>query len=539
MVTALAIHFSSIFGSFVCDDIPLIAEHSGISSSGSLLKAWSRDYGQEFAGESRGFYRPLFVTGVFLVHAVAGPSPIAFHIVSLAILCAATFLVTRIVSTGLQALAGLAIIAGMFYAVHPARVETVSLIMSLPDLMVEVFAMGAVLFLLRSPAISTWRASTFCFWLALLAALTKESAYLVFPALAVTAAACPVSDGASRRAPALLPALAIGLALGLGFLCRHLAGVRSPVPMAETLACLVGRGAMPALQTIGLAAKNVLLPGPVVFWWQPAGQESFVALAAIAIILFSMGCMWLLFLRRHKLLYAMLIAWVAVNIVNLMLLTVGGYPYSQRYLALAPAVVLLFAGCWRLVQPLAVRTTGKPVQRLAWLCIAVYLACHGAFAVTGTFTCRNQLGFFLAMHKANPRDVVPLGAVAQTLNKNGAPAAEVEALVRKATSLDSTHPQIPLLHNMVLKRHMDERLFQEALQFADWSLSLLPADADKTAFKAVALASLDRYPEALVSIDLAISAHPDNKVYRQLRTQIADNMAAAQAQSLRNGTQSQ
>ena len=40
----------------------------------------------EFRGTPLGFYRPLFMSAIWLTHTATGPSPLAFHLLSLLIL---------------------------------------------------------------------------------------------------------------------------------------------------------------------------------------------------------------------------------------------------------------------------------------------------------------------------------------------------------------------------------------------------------------------------------------------------------------------
>lgn len=518
VLAALAVHGASLFGAFVYDDVPLIVKHPELSSPGFLHVIWTRDYGFEYSGTAKGLYRPLFMTAVWGLHHVAGPSAFAFHLLSLLLFCLATALVTRTALLYSRESPAPAVIAGIFYGLHPARVETVSLVMSLPDLVVEICALGMVLCLAKPPSPATsrpaWKTAVYCLGLSLTAALTKESAFFVFPALALTTGAYGIFRRL-RWGQVLPPLSGLLLGLGLAILPRLQTGVKAPVPLAETLSLAMGRESCTTLQTLVLAAREIVIPSPVVFWRNLEMPGSVTASLTLVAILVLAGLLWTWTVRKGSLLTALLVAWSGINMVNLILLSAGGYPYSQRYLALAPALILVCLGGRYLADIIPRR-----LRRLSGLGLAAYLTMHGAYALAGTFACWSPLGFFTTMQEANPRDVVPLGAVAQTLDENGAPASLVAARVKEATALNPKHPQVPRLHNLVIKRYLRDGSFAEALRFADWSLARFPADYDILVLKSVALAYLGRNTEAIAAVDRAIKKNPDNQSYHTIRSQI-------------------
>jgi hypothetical protein len=198
----------------------------------------------------------------------------------------------------------------------------------------------------------------------------------------------------------------------------------------------------------------------------------------------------------------------------------------QRYIPLAAVVVALAAAGADGVR--ALPPAGPWRGRLAALFLAVLLSASAVFSIVGAMSCATPLRFFETMRAANPGDVIPLGAVAQTLNGMRAPAREVEKRVVDATALDSAHPQVARLHDMMIKRYLDDGLSSEALRFCDWSLSFHPRDSDKIALRSVALACLGRYEEALAGMDQALAARPGSDAYRRLRGEIESNMKRGQ-----------
>lgn len=534
VLVALAVHLPGLFCNFVYDDVPLIVEHPRLASPAFAGELWQRDYGLEFARQPLGFYRPAFMTLVHLLRITTGTHPFPFHAVGLVLLCIATALVTLVTARWSTRLPQLAPVAGLIYAVHPARVETATMVMSWPDLLIEIGGLGLLLLVaprpLKAPAdapLPPARAipvAALGVMIGIVAALTKESAYFIYPALILTAAI------AARRAPARarsrVHALAAGVAAGLALALvpRHLAAVTAPRPLAATLRDLMGIQSAATLETLAQAVREVIVPAPAVFWRHVIAPGAPLAAAGLVLVLAVIGTIWALNLRCGRQPAALLTAWIGSNTVTLMLLAAGNYPYAQRYLAVAPWVIGLCLAAGAAYPRL--RTAHPALARAPLaLALAIYLAAHAAYAVAGSCTCLTPLAFFTAMQIANPRAVVPLGALAQTLNKSG-PPGPVESCVRQATRLDPAHPQVPLLHTMLIKRYLNDGRFADALRCSDWSLSILPEQPDVLALQAAALASLGRHADALAAIDDALAASPTNPAYATLRGQIAAHLDA-------------
>ncbi|MFZ4394127.1 MAG: hypothetical protein ACOYOU_00715 [Kiritimatiellia bacterium] len=552
VLAGIVFHLPVLFCAFVYDDVSLVAEHPRLGSASFLGEIWQRDYGQEFVGENRGFYRPVFMTLLMALRMLFGTGPLFFHLFSLAVFCLAIYLVVRVAAacesrrTGILPLA-----AGVLYAVHPARVETVSLVMSLPDLLVECGALGMILLLLKAvrgtcagvPVAGTARAQrrgyaavAWCGALAMLAALCKESAFFVVPALLGTAAWFAMRAGVAERKRVLSAAGLSLMALAVVFLLRNAAHVQPPVPVAGTIrALLTGGRAEDSLLTLLLALRDVVIPGPVVFWRNVTATH----LPGAAVVLVALGVVivggWLVALRRRNLALALLVAWCGANAANLVLLAGAGYVYSQRYLAFAPVAILLCLAIGVAVNAAADRWplgsgSSPRYGRLLVLGASAYLTALGAFSLAGSSVCLTPKSFFLAMQRANPADVVPLGAVAEMLNREWAQAEEVEQCIRAATALDRTHPQVPRLQNMLIQRYLADGRFADALRCADWSLGIYTNDADKIVLRATALANLGRPDVARQEVGRVLARDPRHAAARQLMEQIVQRQEKVMGQ---------
>lgn len=525
-LVAVAFHFPSLICQLVYDDRRLIIEHPLISMPAFILDIFSRDYGLEFADAARGFYRPAFTLLTFLIRQGFGPTPFAFHLVSLLTFCGASVLVALVTRNLFPThTKWFAVAAGCIYASHPARVETVSLFSSLPDLLVEI---SALLVLMKMASLSTTSDASFkpkplflYALIALMAGLTKESAFFVLGALGATS----ILYGAMNHRPSRCFTTLGGVilfGLSLSWVLRQVARVDAP-PVLPLMERLIHVEAASAVYSICMAAKEIVVPGPVVFWRLPSITTTGLTLLSLLLLTLFLAGLWFYFVANRRLPHSLLVAWFGAGTVTLILLTAGGYPYSQRYIAVAPAIIGLCVAAKAIEEHLThihlhllERRLGKHVGILL---VAAYISAHGAFALAGSIQCLTPRVFFTFMTEANPRDVIPLGALAQTVCECGT-AEETESYVRKATSLDSTHPQVPILHNMLARRYLDDRRYEDALRVMNWSLNIYPDDPHKLALKAASLAYLGKLDQAFEAIQKAERISPGNAAIKDLLGQI-------------------
>lgn len=542
VAVALLVHLPALFCGFVYDDVPLVAENPALSASGGLTTVIGRDYGFEFAREPRGFYRPAFMALVYFVHRVAGPSAPVFHGVSLLIFCFAVALFVRLAQLLFRDRAGWAIFAGCLYAAHPFRAETVSLVMSLPDLLVEMCALSLTILLLLEPASVRWRQGVRTMLsgvLALLAALCKESGFYL--AVAIAAAAMlhglvSVAGQAARKqsaaaetagsAKTVRPSTSEGptsvILGGVAALCGLAAawGIRAAVGIAAPASSVgAGRALVEDWRVAAAAIVKVIgeafAPGRVVFWRETRPAEG---LGVALQVVFAVSAIWgaWCIVRRRSPDVLILLAWIVAGLAIVASAAAGGFPYSQRYAPAAPLLLLVAATARWLTVASGQASTPRRIAMPA----ALFIAAHGTFTLEGSIRCLSPLSFFTYVHERNPDAALPVGAIAQTLDKERAPAEEVEEWVKKATGLDSTNSQIPALHDMLTRRYLADGRAEDAVRAARWSLQLFPRDADKHALLAAALAGAGQLDEALECLDDAQQLRPGDARYLQLKEQI-------------------
>jgi len=145
---ALAIYSRSLFCGFIRDDVPQIVNNPQVQSwqyfprlLGSHL--WSQ-FGPSWTVL---FYRPLFSVWMLLVHTAGGLSPWIWHLSSVLLHVAATYLVFRLCRrlTGSDIGAG---VAAAVFAVHPIHVDAVTWVSASCELLFTLFTLGSILVLL-------------------------------------------------------------------------------------------------------------------------------------------------------------------------------------------------------------------------------------------------------------------------------------------------------------------------------------------------------------------------------------------------------
>ena len=167
-----AVFARSLAGGFVWDDHRFITENPHVTSPQSWL-AFLTDAGLADPWGAHGIVRPLRTLEFAVDHALFGLSPLAFRIHSLLWHLAAALLLLavlrRLVDDGRAAL-----LATLFWAVHPATTEAVAFVSSRGDVAMGACSLAAVLFALRSDGADRNLAVSLA--AALVAALYKETA---------------------------------------------------------------------------------------------------------------------------------------------------------------------------------------------------------------------------------------------------------------------------------------------------------------------------------------------------------------------------
>tara|TARA_Y100001960_G_C14739503_1_gene862171 strand:+ start:424 stop:2169 length:1746 start_codon:yes stop_codon:yes gene_type:complete len=171
-------YLNSLDNGFTLDDYGLVLQNKAVTTC-DVVEFFVSDYWSGFEDRRSGLYRPLTLLTFAIEYKFFGSTAFGYHLTNL-ILHVVVSLLVVIVFRGLVD-APTAILAGLFFAVHPIHTEAVSAIAGRADLL-------ATLFVLSSVGVSRhgydksakfWQPTALFFALAL---LSKESA-VVLPAL--------------------------------------------------------------------------------------------------------------------------------------------------------------------------------------------------------------------------------------------------------------------------------------------------------------------------------------------------------------------
>ena len=200
-LAAVLVHLGTLDAGYPLDDEIQVLNNVFIRNVAGALDIFGRETWPGYV------YRPLPTFTYALTYAVAGDSPWLYHLTSVLLHAAASVLAYLCVRRVLDD--GVAAVAGLLFAVHPAHVEAVASIANRTELLVAVCGLGGLLVALPSPDGRRWGAIEACARVAaaallfLGALLSKESAvtlYLLLPVLVATRRDAGLLDDGVRSA---------------------------------------------------------------------------------------------------------------------------------------------------------------------------------------------------------------------------------------------------------------------------------------------------------------------------------------------------
>lgn len=175
LLAALLPYLDGLRGEFVFDDIPLI-QNDPFYEGSSFTDCWKRSFWRK--GMEQGLYRPLVICSYWINVKLAGLYSPAFRAVNLLLHVAVAFLVykmARRLHTGRIA----AILAGIFFAVHPLHSEAVIPASGRAELLCAIFVFAGIFFYSYSVnSLAALAASLLCF---IFACWSKEHGIVLFP----------------------------------------------------------------------------------------------------------------------------------------------------------------------------------------------------------------------------------------------------------------------------------------------------------------------------------------------------------------------
>ena len=523
---ACAVHLPVLWSELIWDDESLIIEHPRLAEPGFYREVFARDYGLEFTPRTpSGYYRPALMLFNVVLYQAFGKSAAAYHAAVLVFFSCAAFLLTWLLWKTLRDdCRWLAIAIGCLAAVHPIRTEYAVFFMSLPDVLLEIAVLLSMAVAISTPRVlASWLASLVLALLAFAAAISKETSFVVFGAIGVSLLFCAILMRRDWPPWLLGPAIFAGLACGLGL--RRWAGVAAPSAMDNLTALFDGSGR--ALQGVGLALRDFILPSHTVFMrWQDAPSTPLTS-AGVAVLLIAAAASVIWLLRRDDLLPALSIAWLGGGLVGLMMIRSANLPYADRYApsgALLLGLGLLAAPAWRTIAAKSPR-----VQRFVLILVAGGLAVSSAFAWVSTLRCANALVFFGSMAEDEPNLAYPRLVLANLWFFRYGDFQKMEQNIREAVAISPDVPAVRASGKLLAKRLIVEQRYAQGLRALDWAGEALPDDAEIWSLRATCLAGLREYPKALAAVDRARQLQPNHEPYQRQRDRLAAEAADRQS----------
>lgn len=173
IVIGVAVFFSGLNNPFQGDDSYQIVNNPpvhSIKNIGLFFQSSTFYNGEKLTGV---YYRPMMATVDSFIYTLFGPSPVAFHIVQLALYIASAFLLYLVFKHFFRQLLALAL--ALIFLVHPLNSQVVYSIPTMQDALFFFFGISAVWVLIhRSSVRSLWAVAG----LLLLAMLSKEAGFV-------------------------------------------------------------------------------------------------------------------------------------------------------------------------------------------------------------------------------------------------------------------------------------------------------------------------------------------------------------------------
>lgn len=341
----LGLYYSAIFAPLNSVDDPGMYQY--------LLNTDNFTLGTIFLpGGSGSYYRPILLASFVIDKYLWGLQESFMHLENVLLHLANTLLVFAV---GRRALALRAVksplpalVAALFFAIHPVNTEPVNWISGRTDLLAASFLLLAALQLLRrplSPLRSLWAAA-----LLLLACLCKETAIFFLPAAMLAPLFVESADGEPGRMLPLLrryaPHFSLFFSAGAGYLIfRRLAFSQGDQGVAQVLTHVAGEqsaGVLTSLRLVlkalGFYGKKLLVPFPLNF------AINHVSDAYILVgLLLCVAIIWLLIKRTLPGFFFVCAASVAASALMIPLLRVTWTPLAERYLYIPGAFFVVGA----------------------------------------------------------------------------------------------------------------------------------------------------------------------------------------------------
>jgi hypothetical protein len=360
VLLSAAVAVPALANGFVWDDAALITQSSTIAAP--LTTVLTAPFLYDPATRTAHYYRPVTQLWYALIHQIAGPAPLAFHLGSFVLHLVTVWLAIgwverrlrlqpaaaegdeRTATEGnLRRLGQAAALGSLLFALHPTRPQSVAWVSGAGDLLCCLwFLLAAAAFDQRERQRSAGPlAALFC----ALAVLSKESG-IVIPLVLAIDAALRARDAAARKQIAGASAWAFG---GVAVALAVHAHFAPPIPRPELNLLAIPR----VITSLGYAVSAVVWP------WNPRFQLNVSAetlasydpsihfwfeFGALVLVAYATLCVYALRRRQLRPPLADLTVALLTLAPSLNLLPIGvGFTLSERYLTLPLLAVAALA----------------------------------------------------------------------------------------------------------------------------------------------------------------------------------------------------
>lgn len=513
VLVAMLTYVATLRFGFVYDDNQQIVQNPLIHSWGNIPLFFKTDVWRFWNPAVVGnYWRPLFMVWLLLNFKMFGLNPVGWHLTSVLVHAAATYLGYRAVKR-ISNDAIIAVTAALIFAVHPVHLETVAWISGVTDSLMTCFFLGSTLCFMKGWEKTTGRTRWFVTSALLFACalLCKETA-AVLPLIVIAYVA--ISPGKQRgEVPRLrgsmLPLAMYALVFAIYWTGRHaaLAGInhsRWQINLTTLLATWPSLLWFYVEHSLWPAGLSIFYDQPPVF--QANWPRFWMPLLAIAIAIVALAVAIPKTSRRTGAFATALFLVPLMPAFVLPALVPTDYAHD-RYLYLS---CLGFA--W-LIAELLSRIQAASVDKRAWArltaTVTIVIALSAAASAQIVYFANDLLLFDRATRIA-PGNLTGFSSLAKALLERDR-TAEAMSIFRQIIQVDRNN--WPALYNLSLFDFQNGN-YSEAETYLRRATDLNTTDADSFALLADVLNHQAKFVDAEQAIRHALTLRPSKPGYR-------------------------
>ncbi len=510
-LVSAAVYIFTVQYDFVWDDRDLVAENAYIRSPRFVAEYFRRDFGTLSHGAlAGGYYRPLLALSFFADYQVWGNNPAGFHLTNLLLHVVCSLLVT-LLARRLSGQDVVGALAGLFFAVHPAHVESVAFVSARVDILLASFGVASILAALaarraRGPVRLAWQ---WLEWAGVTGALLSKESGVVVPGLIVLCLAWDARrDGTPWRT-----AIAKGLRESTGtfvVLALYLVGRKLFLPLPVSWSDFAqGPSLWQRLITGIYLGGRILGLATVGFPWQPLYQMAFldrvdarVVVSGLLLAGLGWGIWWGLARGALAALGGLWVLAAIFPVLNVIPTPVQGVYFADRFAYLPSVGVALVAGHLGVALLLVPLDVWR--RRLALAAMAAGLVALGVMSAIRSEVWRDNDRLYAVMLERSPHSPKALTNLAWIALQRGQPD-EAARLLRQVLAQVPNHGPALILMG---KAHLASGRTDEGFAFLTKAVQSYPADPGFLTNLGAALIRAQRSGEAIPYLQRAVSADP-------------------------------